>query len=327
MDPGSPQSLELVDEKEWPLNQYQFDALLRKIPPIRPSINIWRYYVATAALILGMLLGLFRAQAEEKSVQALCQFDLQYKQHADQIIAACTEYLKGPIDATDRANTYASRASAFDAKQDYARAIADLDVALASPGRMSRGSIAAVYNFRGMVHFRAGNIDRAIEDLSQAIIYDETPSYRHYQDRGRVYLAKKDYARSISDLTEAIRIQPKDDFSFFLRGLAYWDSEIEKAIADFSAALAISPEFNAYMARGDLYFRKGEFALAARDYSAAVALEPDNQTAKNKRAAALALAPNSTQSSQAAPPQSKHTGEISSIAMSSDGSLVFREYG
>jgi tetratricopeptide (TPR) repeat protein len=52
-----------------------------------------------------------------------------------------------------------------------------------------------------------GDIDRAIADFTQVIRLNPTDAMA-YNNRGKAYTDKKDYARAIADFTEALRLDP-----------------------------------------------------------------------------------------------------------------------
>ncbi|WP_315781584.1 MULTISPECIES: caspase family protein [unclassified Bradyrhizobium] len=86
---------------------------------------------------------------------------------------------------------------------------------------------------------------------------------------------KGDYARVISDATEALRLQPAQAI-YNLRGSAYYDKgEYEIAIADFNDALKSGPPSGTiYHNRGNAYRGSGDYAKAITDYDQAIRLTP-----------------------------------------------------
>jgi Flp pilus assembly protein TadD len=61
--------------------------------------------------------------------------------------------------------------------------------------------------------------------------------------QGRAALEKKDFARAIAALTEAIRANPKDAKAYSDRGWAYKESgDLEKALGDLAEAVRLDPK-------------------------------------------------------------------------------------
>ncbi|NPU67603.1 tetratricopeptide repeat protein [Bradyrhizobium sp. 83012] len=86
---------------------------------------------------------------------------------------------------------------------------------------------------------------------------------------------KGDYARVISDATEALRLQPAQAI-YNLRGSAYYDKgEYEIAIADFNDAIKNGPPSGTlFHNRGNAHRGAGDFAKAIADYDQAIKLTP-----------------------------------------------------
>src|SRR5438105_9027272 len=84
-----------------------------------------------------------------------------------------------------------------------------------------------------------------------------------------------DYAKVITDATEAIRLQP-NQAAYNLRGSAYYDrGEYDIAVADFDDALKLGPPSGTiFHNRGNAWRGKGDYAKAIADYDATIKLEP-----------------------------------------------------
>jgi tetratricopeptide (TPR) repeat protein len=70
-----------------------------------------------------------------------------------------------------------------------------------------------------------------------------------YSNRGHAYTDKGDYDRAIADLSNAIRLNPTDAWSYNYRGVAYYSkNNYDKAIADYTEAIRLnSNEAEAYI--------------------------------------------------------------------------------
>jgi tetratricopeptide (TPR) repeat protein len=64
------------------------------------------------------------------------------------------------------------------------------------------------YFQRGNSHYKKGDYDLAIRDLTEAIHLDPKGAGA-YNNRGRAYRKKGEYDLAIRDFTEAIRLDPK----------------------------------------------------------------------------------------------------------------------
>jgi tetratricopeptide (TPR) repeat protein len=85
--------------------------------------------------------------------------------------------------------------------------------------------------------------------------------------RADIYSENGEFEKSISDRTEAIRLNP-DEWIIYCRGLTYFENEdYDEAIADFTEAIRLNPQGDHfYECRGDAYKKKGELDKAVSDY-------------------------------------------------------------
>jgi tetratricopeptide (TPR) repeat protein len=93
------------------------------------------------------------------------------------------------------------------------------------------------------------------------------------------------YDHAISEYTEAIKLDPNNDFAnasaYYYRGLAYgYKNEYEKAIHDLNMAILLNPtRATAYYYRGLAYYHKNEYDCAIRDFNEVIFLDPSVPTA------------------------------------------------
>ena len=106
-----------------------------------------------------------------------------------------------------------------------------------------------------------------------------------FNNRGAAYRMKGAIGHAISDLNEAIRLNPKSAGALNNRGNAFADrGDLDRALADHSAAIELNPNYgSAFGNRGEVYFRKGDDDRALADLNQAIQLEPKNSTAYYRR--------------------------------------------
>jgi len=103
--------------------------------------------------------------------------------------------------------------------------------------------------------------------------------------QGLDFYKKKDYDHAISEYTEAINLDPNNDFAnasaYYYRGLAYgYKNEYDKAIRDFNRAILLNPSnATAYYYRGLAYYHKNAYDNAIRDLNKAIILDPGDPVA------------------------------------------------
>jgi len=130
--------------------------------------------------------------------------------------------------------------------------------------------------------WRACDYDQAI-NLATEGINAESRSAEGYTIRGAAYLFKLELASAISDLSEAIRLQPDNALALRWRAMAYQgrlsqgDSSPSLGKKDVESVLQliVNPkEAWEYEARGYAHFEKEEYDLAISDLDEAIRLDP-----------------------------------------------------
>lgn len=134
-----------------------------------------------------------------------------------------------------------------------------------------------IYDYRGICYLLKGQLDEAISDYSQAIIYVRKPDL--LQMRAMAYLLKKQYDKSFDDVNDAIRIQGDDQFYAF-RGFIYLyirDDE-RRAFADFQKAIELNPENSSALSnRASIYIGQKNWDSAIVDLETILALDVDRK--------------------------------------------------
>ena len=141
---------------------------------------------------------------------------------------------------------------------------------------------------RGNAYVMKKEFDLALSDLNEAIRINPRDD-RAWTMRGGLFLARGEAQRAINDFNEAIRLNPNDYYAVFQRGFAYHSiEEADKAFEDYSRSIALNEKYiTAHLNRGIiLYTRRGEFDAAIADFGAALQLGPDNVNALTHRGVA-----------------------------------------
>src|SRR5262249_30723774 len=140
---------------------------------------------------------------------------------ADAIPACTTVITSGGWSGKALAWAYYNRGLAYRRAGDYDRALADLNDAIkAEPNK-----VASIID-RGVVHRAKGNLERAIDDFTNALAFCvKTPCGEQTQaaasaGRGDSWRDKGDNDRALADYSEAIRVAPKNATLYEVRGRA-----------------------------------------------------------------------------------------------------------
>jgi tetratricopeptide (TPR) repeat protein len=153
-------------------------------------------------------------------------------------------------------------------------------------GKNARDSEA--YQSRGSAYLAKEDAHRAIADFSKAIEFNARDAISHSL-RAAAYWSLDELDRAMADYSRAVELDPRFFFRYSQRGMAYLDrGDLDRAIDDFTKALSLLPAANDYTMRGTAYARKGDFARAMADYDRAIASLPTSGHARNARAELLA---------------------------------------
>ena len=199
-------------------------------------------------------------------------------------IRGCTRVLaRKKMERADRAAAYYNRAMSYLDKEEYDRALADIDEAIAFNSKD-----ADSYNLRGQAHFGKKEFHVAIKDFDKAIALNKK-DLTFFFNRGLSLIETGDLNRAIADFNAALKLDPKDVDSLNERGRVYLEmSDNDRAIAEFDKALAIKPDNPAPVYnRGLAYYREGNYKAALRDFDHAVRLDPKDGESHLQRSAAL----------------------------------------
>lgn len=174
---------------------------------------------------------------------------------------------------------YTLRASAWYAKGDNEKALADFDKAIDLGYEEPHA-----FSSRGLFHAALGDYDRAVADQTKAIEKgDKTPA--PLVNRAAAQLMKQNFDQALADYSKAIELSPNNDSLYYQRALAQKAAgSFDAANKDFEKALELNPKNMAVlMARGFLAFQQRDFEKAVADFSTAIELNPKNPLAYNNR--------------------------------------------
>jgi tetratricopeptide (TPR) repeat protein len=173
---------------------------------------------------------------------------------------------------SENAEYYNRRGTAYFARQDYDRALVDLNEAIR---REQKGARLAFYlSNRGVTYSAKGDYSRALDDVDQALQLNPQSGYA-YNMRGRVFTDRKEYGRAISDFDRVIAIVPTSEIGYSNRGYAFYASkDYERAIRDIDQAISLDPNMpSSYRLRGMIYFAQGDSNKAIEEFNQAIQID------------------------------------------------------
>ena len=216
--------------------------------------------------------------------------------------------------------TYMQMAAIHMANKSYTEAVDDLSKVIELDSKSELG-----YLNRGLALFRQGKVDEAIADFRKAREIDPAnPAAQSFYEqalelksasesprpvapterasppasrpdlsgaraayaRGLKAIEQDSNAEAITELTEAIRLDPSMTDAYLNRGrLLLQLGDQVKALRDFSAAVQISPKSSAvHFYRGQAYLRTKDYKSAVADFNEAIRLDASQVNLYNFRA-------------------------------------------
>jgi len=193
------------------------------------------------------------------------------------LVEACTRLIEsGQIENPQLVAAYSQRGILQRLKQpDYA--LEDYNAAV-----KIQPNAPLVLTNRAWIYMTRNQYDDAIADLNKAIeLFPPAQAARSYVYRGYCYLRLMDNTRAMSDLNEALRLDPNATDPYLYRG------EIERrqklydaALRDFDEHIKLAPrDSRGFIGRSDILEATGRIQDALAAVENALAVDPDNARA------------------------------------------------
>jgi tetratricopeptide (TPR) repeat protein len=141
---------------------------------------------------------------------------------------------------------------------------------------------AKAYAGRHTAYVFKRDSSRAIADISEAIKLDPKNT-RYYNERAGSYRAAGQLDLALADFNELIRLEPKNDGWYMNRGQAFAEKgDYSRAIADCDTAIRINPKVAYwYVVRGEYYEKKGDRDRAIADYRKSLEVDPSRPESRD----------------------------------------------
>ncbi|WP_028231631.1 tetratricopeptide repeat protein [Paraburkholderia mimosarum] len=200
---------------------------------------------------------------------------LRYRHNSQAIAVFGTDISNDPVlPAAARSGLYFQNGRrAFKAKryldsiQEYSRC---LDIHRTAPA----------FNNRGLAYWKAGNVDAAAQDFSDAIQLDpnDVPARLN---RGNLMLGSKRFDVAIEDLTHAIDSGDRRVDIYIARGNAYrLNGDAASALHDYDTVLALAPTSpQGHVGKGGVFDDLGMLFEAKSEFTTALELAPSDTDA------------------------------------------------
>ena len=142
-----------------------------------------------------------------------------------------------------------------------------------------------LYIERGKYYSQIDEYDNAMMDFNRVIQMNNVPGYwigMAYYGRAYIYDKFLEYDKVISNLNEAIKVNPKFYDAYAQRAIAYKNKkDYKRALSDISIAINESKSKTVetaryYAVRAGIYEKIKEYDKEIADYTVAIKLDPEN---------------------------------------------------
>ena len=175
----------------------------------------------------------------------------------------------------DYADAHSNRATALKEQDRLEEAVAGYDRALElRPGQATDRFNAT--HLRGILALKAGEYERGIELIDQALLIDGTAAAAH-NNRGNAFMLLQRQEEALASYDRALALKPDHAEALYNRGLMLNKlKRFEEAAASFDRVLALKPGYaEAHCNRGNALREMGRLEEALAGYVRALACKPD----------------------------------------------------
>ena len=149
---------------------------------------------------------------------------------------------------------------------------------------------ADAWHMRGLLHAQAGENQRAVERISQAIALNPTKS-AYFNNRGLSLQAQQYFSEALDDFQKAIALEPALAQAHCNLGNIFLElQKHDEALGCFHRAIELQPDYaDAYFNRANLHVLMRNVLSAIEDFEQALHIAPQDLEFKFNKAHALLL--------------------------------------
>ncbi len=162
--------------------------------------------------------------------------------------------------------------------QEYGKALTAIDNALKRLPKKDKEWRSLAYESRAEVYASMNDTAKALTDLSQAIQIDPANT-RFYNSRAQLYYEQKNYALADADYQEMINLDQGDVMGYMGVGRnANAQERWQDAIQQFDQVIKLAPDYSSgYSFRAESYIGHGKWSQATDDLVKALDIDGDDK--------------------------------------------------
>jgi tetratricopeptide (TPR) repeat protein len=174
-----------------------------------------------------------------------------------------------PKQYWEKGTGYAENKLYIDAVQNFTLAIRT------NKGEIAIEDVARIFNSRGLAYQGLNDLDKAIDDFSNALeLDDKNPEFS--LNRANAFLGRKQYERARDDFSKVIALAPRSAAAYAGRARVNQEAgSLDPAIADYRKLLELEPRnISALYGMGLAYKSKRQDAKAIEVFNELLKIEP-----------------------------------------------------
>ena len=171
-------------------------------------------------------------------------------------------------------------------KGNYSRAISIEPMYANAYYQIGKSHLGKGDNDRAIENFRkALSLDRELERLNRTRLRVKPHRASVHANLAVAHIGKRDYDQAVAEADVAVRLEPEDSFSVYIRGYANALAGADQhAISDYSRAISLAPDWwQPYFFRARAYWRQSRLELAIAGFSQTLRLNPGHEDAMHFR--------------------------------------------
>ena len=173
---------------------------------------------------------------------------------------------------------YSWMAVVYVEKEQYGNAMTAVDKALKYTPKKDKEYMTMAHGIKSRVHYLLGEMDEAVEHLSQCIALQPEDADA-YEERAQIYYEQEQYELADKDYERLIELDKGGVMGYMGIGRnAVAQGKYDEAIEQFDYVLKMHSDYSSgYSFRAEAYVKKGEYTKAAEDIVKALDIDSDNK--------------------------------------------------
>ena len=189
------------------------------------------------------------------------------------------EYLEKELaDNPKNGYAYSWMAAVYVEKEQYGNAMTAVDKALKYTPKKDKEYMTMAHGIKSRVHYLLGEMDEAVEHLSQCIALQPDNS-EAYEERAQIYYEQEQYELANKDYERLIELDKGGVMGYMGIGRnAVAQEKYDEAIEQFGYVVKMHSDYSSgYSYRAAAYVKKGEYSKAADDIVKALEIDGDDK--------------------------------------------------